>query len=368
MNTRTRLTRPVAVVASLALVLAACGGDDSSSDTTAAPQEEESPNTFECDAVDVTEVGGELVIYSGRNEELVGPLIDCFAEKAGIDVDIRYSGSSEEAAQLIAVEGDASPADVFFSQSPGSTGFLEQEGRLISLPADIIEAVPAEYRSREDDWVGTSGRVRALVYNTDEVAEADLPTSVFDLTDPAWKGKIGVAPSNGSFQDFVSAMIATEGEEATSQFLADLAANEPRIYEGNTPIVDAVGRGEVAVGLVNHYYAAQQLSADPDLPIANHFFSGDIGSIILVASAAILDTAGEQQPQAEAFVRFLLSEAAQNYFVNTTKEYPAVATVAGPAGQPSLDEIGAPDEDLNLLGGLLETTVTLIEESGLASG
>jgi iron(III) transport system substrate-binding protein len=367
MTARTRFVRPVAVAASLALVVAACGGDDSSSDTTA-PAEEESPNTFECDAVDITEVGGELVIYSGRNEELVGPLIDCFAEKANIEVDIRYAGNSEEAAQLIATEGDASPADVFFSQSPGSTGFLEKEGRLISLPADIIEAVPAEYRSREDDWVGTSGRVRALVYNTDEVAETDLPASVFDLTDPAWKGKIGVAPSNGSFQDFVSAMIATEGEEATAQFLSDLAANEPRIYEGNTPIVDAVGRGEVTVGLVNHYYAAQQLSADPDLPIANHFFSGDIGSIILVASAAILDTAGDQQPQAEAFVRFLLSDAAQNYFVNTTKEYPTVAGVAGPEGQPALDEIDAPEEDLNQLGGLLETTVTLIEESGLASG
>jgi iron(III) transport system substrate-binding protein len=367
MNTRTRLVRPAALAVSLALVAAACGGDDSSSDTTAAPSED-SPNTFACDAVEVEEIGGELVIYSGRNEELVGPLIDCFAEKAGIDVDIRYSGSSEEAAQLIAAEGDASPADVFFSQSPGSTGFLEKEGRLVSLAADILERVPAEYRSREDDWVGTSGRVRALVYNTDELTEADLPASVFDLTDPAWKGKIGVAPSNGSFQDFVSSMIATEGEEVTAQFLTDLAANEPRIYEGNTPIVDAVGRGEVAVGLVNHYYAAQQLSADPDLPIANHFFSGDIGSIILVASAAILDTAGEQLPQAEAFVRFLLTDAAQDYFVNTTKEYPTVEGIAGPEGQPGLGDIGAPAEDLNQLGGLLETTVTLIEESGLASG
>jgi iron(III) transport system substrate-binding protein len=364
MNTRTRLVRPAAVAVSMALVIAACGGDDSGSDTTP----EEPVNTFACDTVEVDEIGGELVIYSGRNEELVGPLIDCFAEKAGIDVDIRYSGSSEEAAQLIAAEGDASPADVFFSQSPGSTGFLEKEGRLVSLPSDILDRVPAEYRSREDDWVGTSGRVRALVYNTDEVTEAELPTSVFDLTDPAWKGKVGVAPSNGSFQDFVSAMIATEGEDVTAQFLSDLAANEPRIYEGNTPIVDAVGRGEVAVGLVNHYYAAQQLTADPNLPIANHFFSGDIGSIILVASAAVLDTAGEQQPQAEAFVRFLLSDSAQDYFVNTTKEYPTVAGVDAPAGQPALAEIGAPDEDLNLLGGLLETTVTLIEESGLASG
>lgn len=366
MNTRTRLARPAALAVSLALVVAACGGDDSGSDTTDA--QEEPANAFSCDTVEVDEVGGELVIYSGRNEELVGPLIDCFAEKAGIDVDIRYSGSSEEAAQLIAAEGDASPADVFFSQSPGSTGFLEKDGRLISLAADILERVPAEYRSREDDWVGTSGRVRALVYNTDELTEADLPASVFDLTDPAWKGRIGVAPSNGSFQDFVSAMIATEGEEVTAQFLTDLAANEPRIYEGNTPIVDAVGRGEVAVGLVNHYYAAQQLSADPDLPVANHFFSGDIGSIILVASAAILDTAGEQQPQAEAFVRFLLTDAAQDYFVNTTKEYPTVEGIAGPEGQPGLADIGAPAEDLNQLGGLLETTVTLIEESGLASG
>jgi iron(III) transport system substrate-binding protein len=364
MNARSRLIRPAAGVAVVTLLVAACGGDDSAAPSTTAT----SPNTFACDDVEIDEVGGELVIYSGRNEELVGPLIDCFADKADVAVDIRYAGNSEEAAQLIAVEGSASPADVFFSQSPGSTGFLEKEGRLVSLPSDILEAVPAEYRSREDDWVGTSGRVRALVYNTDQVTEAELPASVFDLTDPVWKGKIGVAPSNGSFQDFVSAMIATEGEDATAQFLADLAANEPRIYEGNTPIVDAVGRGEVAVGLVNHYYAAQKLASDPNLGIANHFFTGDIGSIILVASAAVLDTAGDQQPQAEAFIRFLLSDAAQNYFVTTTKEYPTVAGIDPPAGQPALAEIGAPEEDLNQLGGLLETTVTLIEESGLASG
>ncbi len=359
---RRHLRPAVALLAVLSLGAAACGGDEESGS--------ESPNAdaIDCASVPEVDLGGSLTIYSGRNEELVGPLIDCFGERYGVDLDVRYTSTSEEAAQLIATEGEDSPADVFFSQSPGSTGFLEKEGRLVALPQEILDLVPAQFRSVENDWVGTSGRVRVLAYNTDELTEADLPTSVFDLTDPAWEGKVGVAPTNGSFQDFISTIVATEGEEKAAEFLNGLAANGARTYDNNTSILDAVARGEVQVGLVNHYYLAQRLTDDPDLPVANHYFSGDVGSIILVASASVLDTAGEQQPQAEAFVEYLLSDVAQQYFVDTVKEYPIIDGIELPTGQPALADIGAPEEDLNQLGGLLETTVTLIEESGLADG
>jgi iron(III) transport system substrate-binding protein len=360
--------RATALVSGLVLALAACGGD-AAEDASGFDCSTVTPEMLAAPGEVAPDLDGTLTIYSGRSQQLVGPLLDCFAKVAGVKLDIRYTSSSEEAAQLIATEGDKSPADVFFSQSPGSTGFLEKEGRLEVLPEDVLGRVPVALESAADDWVGISGRVRTLVYNTEALTEADLPSSVFDLTDPMWKGTIGVAPSNASFQDFVAAIIAIEGEDAARDFLDGLAANDARTYDNNSSIVDAVARGEVTVGLVNHYYALQTLGNAPSTPIANHSFAnGDLGNLILAASVAILDTAGDQRVAAEAFVRFLLSEPAQRYFVDSVKEYPTVPGVALAEGQKPLDDLGAPQEDLNLLGGLLDDAVTLIEESGLADG
>jgi iron(III) transport system substrate-binding protein len=368
----TPLRRRTAAAAALVLVLglAACGGDDDSSDGKSAFDcSSVTPDMLAAPGTEVPEFEGTLTVYSGRSQQLVGPLLECFGKVADVKMDIRYTSSSEEAAQLIATEGSKSPADVFFSQSPGSTGFLEKQGRLVALPADVLDRVPAALVSAADDWVGTSGRVRTLVYNTKELTESDLPASVFDLTDPAWKGRVGVAPSNASFQDFVAAIIALRGEDEARAFLDGLAANNARTYDNNTSIVDAVARGEVQVGLVNHYYALQTLANSPSTPIANHSFdNGDLGNLILAASVSILDTAGDQQTLAEAFVRFLLSDPAQRYFVETVKEYPSVEETELADGQKPLSELGAPEEDLNLLGGLLDEAVTMIEDSGLADG
>ena len=144
------------------------------------------------------------------------------------------------------------PADVFFAQDPGSLGAVEDQ--LAELPEDVLDRVDERFRDDEGRWVGTSGRARVIVYNTDELTEDEVPDSVFDLTDPKWKGKIGIAPTNASFQAFVTAMRLDAGEERTRQWLEDLKANDPKFYERNTPVVEAVASGEIEVGLVNHYY------------------------------------------------------------------------------------------------------------------
>ncbi len=340
------------------LALAACGGDDPV-DT----------GSFRCDSVDIDKVGGELTIYSGRNQQLVGPLLNCFADRSGIDVTVQYFGSSDDAALQIDAEGGDTPADVFFSQAPGATGFLQNGGRLLPLPQEILDKVPEEFRSSAGDWVATSARVRTLAYNTETVAPDDLPSSVLEVTDEKWKGKIGVAPSNPSFVDFVSGMTIAFGEDATLEFLEGLVANDAQIFPNNVEILDAVARGEIEVGLVNHYYGAQRLAEDPDAPIANHFFpKGDMGSLVLVANAAILDSGEDHLEQAQAFVDFLLSEAAQRYFELETKEYPVAEGVPADPSLPALDTVGVPGENVNDFGDLLGKTVDLIEESGLADG
>jgi iron(III) transport system substrate-binding protein len=235
----------------------------------------------------------KLTVYSGREEELVAPLFERFERESGVDVDVRY-GDSAELAATIAEEGDNSPADVFFAQDPGSLGAVEQEELLAELPDEILDRVPERFRDPDGHWVGTSGRARVVAYNTDELSEAELPNSILDYTDPKWKGKIGLPPTNASFQAFVSAMVLTLGEERTREWLQGIKANDPKLYEKNTPVVEAVAAGEIEVGFVNHYYLYLVKEEQPDAPVTNDFLPGDDpGALVSVAGAVVVGDDGD---------------------------------------------------------------------------
>ena len=334
----------VLAVAALLGVAAGCGGDDDA-------------------GADET-----LVVYSGREEELVEPLFERFEQETGIDVEVRY-GDSAELAATIAEEGDNSPADVFFAQDPGSLGAVEREGQLTELPREALDRVPARFRDPDGHWVGTSGRSRVIAYNTDALSEDEVPDSVFALTDPKWKGKIGIAPTNASFQAFVSAMLLELGEERTRTWLEGLKANEPKLYEKNTPVVEAVGSGEIELGLVNHYYLYLVKEETPDAAVANHFLTGeDPGALVSVAGAAILETA-DHADAAQQFVEFLLSEPSQRFYVDEAEEaeYPVVPGIEAKAGLPPLDSLGGPKLQLDQLGPELEKTLELLNEVGFTT-
>ena len=313
-------------------------------------------------------VGGgsdELTIYSGRSRDLVEPLLNDFAETSGIPIAVKY-GDSTDLALLLAEEGDRTPADVFFSQSPGTVGFLGEQGLLAPLPAEVVEPVPAQYRSRSNLWVGVTARQRVLVYNADMVAKDDLPESVNDLTDSAYRGKVGVAPSNASFQDFVTAMRQHSGDDATLEWLEGMAANESPVYANNNAIVEAVSRGEVPMGLVNHYYNERFLAEDPALPSRNHRFpNGDIGALVIESSVSVL-ASSDKQDQAAEFIAFLLADSSQEYFATETFEYPLVDTVQPFGDLPTLAELEAPEVDIEALGGGFAQTQELIDRSGIA--
>ena len=321
-----------------------------------------------CGGDDDAGADDKLVVYSGREEELVEPLFERFEEETGIDVEVRY-GDSAELAATIAEEGDNSPADVFFAQDPGSLGAVEREGALATLPQETLDRVPARFRDPDGHWVGTSGRSRVIAYNTEALSEADVPDSVFALTDPKWKGKIGIAPTNASFQAFVSAMLLELGEERTRTWLEGLKANEPKLYEKNTPVVEAVGSGEIELGLVNHYYLYLVKEENPEAAVANHFLTGeDPGALVSVAGAAILETA-DHADAAQQFVEFLLSEPSQRFYVDEAEEaeYPVVPGIEPKAGLPPLDSLGGPQIQLDQLGPELEKTLELLNEVGFTT-
>jgi iron(III) transport system substrate-binding protein len=307
-----------------------------------------------------------ITLYSGRGENLLQPIIDQFEGQSDVDVDVKY-GDTADLALLISEEADAgrTEADVFLSQSPGAMGFIDDD--LAQLPTETLDLVDAAVRDDDGRWVGISGRQRVLVYNSDLVDEADLPTSVFDVADERWAGQIGVAGGNGSFQDFVTAMRFTEGEEVTAQWLEDIAALDPVSFPNNNAIVAAVGRGEVEIGLVNHYYNYRFLAEDPSLASVNHTFdNGDPGATLIVTAAAIIDGT-DKADQANELIRFLLGEQGQQYFAEETFEYPLASGAEPAGGVPAIEFTDVGSIDLDELEGGLERTREMIAEAGLES-
>ena len=312
-------------------------------------------------AVGCTTSKETLTIYSGRSETLVDPIIKQFSDETGIKVAVKYATTPQLASTLLE-EGNKTPADVFFAQDPGGLGAIEE--MLDPLPERILDQVPEWARSAEGKWVGLSGRARTVVYNTQRLTEADLPDDIWDFTDPKWKGRIGWAPSNASFQTMVTAMLVLWGEEKTRQWLLGIQANDPQVYPKNTPIVAAVGSGEIDVGFANHYYLHRFLAEEGDSFAARNYHprAGGPGALIMVAGAGILSTS-ENIEEAEKFLEFMLSTPAQEYFASRTFEYPLVEGVETQGALVPLSEINHPNIALKDLADL-DSTQRLLRATG----
>ncbi len=319
-----------------AVFLAACGGSDNDE--------------------------GSLTVYSGRSDTLVAPLIERFKEQTGIDVRVKYAGTPQLAATLLE-EGGNSPADVFYAQDPGGLGAVSQ--LLAPLEGDVLTMVPQWAVSAKNVWVGVSGRARTVVYNTEKLTPGNLPDDLTGFADPKWKGRIGWAPTNASFQTMVTGMRAIWGEEKTVQWLKDIQDNDPKVYPKNTPIVAAVAAGEIEVGLVNHYYLHRFLAEEGDSFGARNFHppAGGPGAIVMVSGVGILSSSDNKE-NAQRFIDFLLSEESQRYFVEETFEYPLAAGIPVADGVTPLSEVNNPDLSSAALSDL-EGTQTLLREAGV---
>jgi iron(III) transport system substrate-binding protein len=265
-------------------------------------------------------------------------------------------------------EGENSPADVFFAQDPGGLGAVAKADLLAPLPDTLLPKVPERFRSPSGSWIGISGRARVVVYNTDKLKPEDLPADIWDFTNSQWSGRIGWAPTNGSFQAMVTAMRAAWGEEKTRQWLEGIQTNKPKVFEGNAPIVEAVAAGEVDIGFVNHYYLYRYLSEHGDsFKARNHFLpGGGPGSLVMVAGAGRLVN-GKNEANALKFLQFMLSPVAQQYFSGQTFEYPVVEGVVTQRGLPPLADLDAIALDIDMadLDDLQGTTALLQDTSVL---
>ncbi len=330
-----RRTGAVAViVAILAVTGAACSGDDA-----------------------------DLTVYSGRTADLIGPLLEQFEGQSGLKVKVRY-GDSAEVAGAVLEEGNKPRADVLIVQDAGNIGQVAKAGRLLPLGPDTVDKVPAQFRSVDHLWVGLSGRARVVAYNTDRVREEELPDTIEGFTDPKWKGRVAWAPTNGSFQAFVTAFRAMKGDAAAEAWLRGIKGNEPKVFPNNVAILDAVGRGEVDTGFVNHYYLYRARAEGHAGKAANkHYGSGDPGGLVNVSAAGIL-RGSEHSANARRLVDFLLSDQAQRYFAEKTFELPVVPTVQADPSLPQITALARPQVDLGRLDDA-KGTVDLLTRLGI---
>lgn len=302
-----------------------------------------------------------IVVYSGRNEKLIKPIIDRFTEATGIKVQIRY-GETAEMAATIMEEGPRSPADVFIAQDAAALGALSKAGLFRPLPEAILQGVPEHFAGRNREWVGLSGRARVIVYEESRIKPSELPADLEGIANPKYRGRFGVAPTNASFQAQMAVYHALDGEEATRRLLDAMVKNEPRRYAKNSAIVDAVISGEIDWGLVNHYYLHQALAENPGATAKNHFMTGGgAAAFANVAGAGVLN----DKPEGLRLIEYLLGDEAQRYFAEETFEYPLVEGIPPSEGLVPLSELNQPDIDWSEVSEVLEPTLVLIQKSGL---
>lgn len=363
-QTRIRSRRLSFLLLSAPLFVAACGSNDTAIvSSTAAPTSDSPAPTGPQAATPCSGATGTITVYSGRSEALVAQLLADFTTATGVRVQVRYGDSGELAGQII-TEGKASPTDVFFSQDAGALGAVESAGLLAALETSTLDRVPRAFRSATGSWVGASGRVRVIVYNPTLVATP--PTTIDELLAPQWSGKIGFAPTNASWQSFVTALRVLRGEDGARAWLTTFAANKPVALEKNSAVRDAVNRGEVALGLINHYYLYELIAAEGAAAVVarNQFLAaGDPGGLVNVAGAGVLATSDNAQG-AQCFASYLVSDPAQQYFVTKTYEYSLVAGIPAAEGLPELAGLNPPAVDLSDLRSIADTQ-ELLSDVGL---
>jgi len=306
----------------------------------------------------------ELVLYSGRKEKLLQPVLDAFTKETGIKVILRAGGSSE-LANTVMEEKNNPQADAFIGNDAGTLEMMRKEGLLQSYDSEAVRKVPANLKSEDNTWVGVSARARVIIYNTNLVKENELPKSVFELTDPKWKGQVAMAKSsNESLIGHVTAIRVLKGDKAAEDFLKGLLANQVKVLKGHTEVRQAVGKGEFKLGLVNHYYYhLQKKEGSPVGVIYPDQDPDQMGAPLNVSPVGIIKGAKNLEA-AQKFVDFLLKPETQKLFAEVNYELPVLPGV--PVNEAKgYDDFKQSDVQLGVLGKELGNTIDLLEKVGL---
>jgi iron(III) transport system substrate-binding protein len=264
-----------------------------------------------------------ITLYNGQHEQTTAKLVAGFEKQTGIKVKVR-SDDEDVLGNQILQEGASSPADVFYTENTPVLEDLQGKGMLAAIPHSTLAAVASKYSSPQGDWVGVSARASVLVYNTSLIKPSELPSSILELAQPRWKGKVGFAPSETDFQPLITSIAKLDGVAAAEKWLQGLQANG-KVYPDNETVVAQVNNGESAIGLINHYYwyRLRDEVGQSGMHSALHYYAPrDPGYLIDVSGAAVLKSSSNQAA-AQKFVAFLVSRAGQEIIAHSQSyEYP----------------------------------------------
>ncbi|TDV23074.1 iron(III) transport system substrate-binding protein [Paraburkholderia caballeronis] len=307
-----------------------------------------------------------ITLYNAQHEQVVNQLVSDFTAQTGISVKVRSDEGPALAAQLVA-EGASTPADVYFTENSPELMLLQEKGLLGSVQPATLSAVPAQYSSPSGQWVGVTARENVLAYNTAQLQPAQLPPSLLDLAKPAWKGKIGIAPSDADFLPLVSAVLAAKGEAQTLAWLKGLKTNA-QIFDDEEGVVAAVNRGAVATGIVNNYYWARlhvEIGDKATHSAIGHFANHDVGALVNVSGAAVLKAA-HNPDGAQRFLAYLVSDRAQELMAkdHVSFEYPLRPGIAADPVDKPFDQLQPPALTIEQLGDDSQAG-KLLREAGL---
>ncbi len=351
--TRSRRLAALAAVATVSILLTSCSSSSAGSPAGAGAATPASSSSASI-------AGGSITVYSGQHEQTTAALVADFSHRTGIAVKVKSDDEASLVGQLLQ-EGPASPADVFFAENPPALTTLQDAGLLASVDPATLKQVPADASSAADDWVGISARSVALAVNS-SIAGSALPASVLDLSGPAWKGKLGVAPSETDFSPVVTAIIKAKGQDAAKAWLDGLKANS-KVYEDNEALIAAVDSGEVQAGIVDHYYwyrLRDEVGAGKVNSSLHYFAAGDPGALVDVSGAGVVKSSSHQAA-AQAFLAYLVSAPAQKIIATSNSyEYPLRPGVVSSAKLPPLGAIVSP-----AVLGDGKPALTLLQDVGL---
>lgn len=304
-----------------------------------------------------------LVVYNAQHEELIDAVAAKFTEKTGIEVQLR-NGSDLELANQLATEGTASPADVFLTENSPAMTLVDSKGLFAELDQTTLDRIPEQYRPDDGRWTGFAARSTVLVYNSEMVRKDQLPGSILDLAKPEWKDRISFSPTGADFQAIVSAVLATEGEEATRAWLAGLKTNGT-VYDGNNVVLESVNSGQEAAGVIYHYYwyrDQEESGENSDHSELYYFGKKDPGAFISVSGAGVLKSSDDAK-DAQKFVDYLVSKEGQQVIADSyALEYTLNPGVELDRGVKPLSELQPPDVDVSDLNG--PKVVDLLQEAG----
>lgn len=324
-STSTR--RPLALACLVAAAVAGCGGSSDSSSSSSGSSGS----------------GGSLTLYSAQHEPITEALAQGFEAESGAKVQIRY-GEDEGLASQIGQEGEATPADVVLTENTPPLEALAEEELLAAVEPSTLAEVPSQYSSPTGHWVGVAARETVMVYNPDLIAADELPASILDLAKPEWKGKLAIAPSEPDFVPIVSAIEKLDGEAAAKSWLEGFAANAKH-YNDNEGIIAAVDSGQVAAGIINHYYWFEAVAEEgkDKVPSKLHYFGHeDPGALVNVSGAGALASSDEPE-LAQAFLAYAVSKDGQEAITHSGDwEYPLNSAVAPPPGLKPFSSLEPP--------------------------